>query len=130
MTLPFSMDVRVRYCECDPMNFAHHATYPVWLEMVRTELMRSTGLIYREVEASGLLFVVARLSLRYRKPARYDDLLSISVTKVTLAGVKIEHDYAIHRQGVLLCTAQTTLVCTDKAGRLLPVPTNIAKQTQ
>ena len=119
---PYSMDVRVRYCECDPMQVAHHAAYPVWLEMARTELLRHQGVAYRDLEAAGTLFVVARLALRYRKPARYDDILQIRVWVVTCAGVKLDHGYAIYRGDELLCTAETTLVCVDCEGRLQPVP--------
>lgn len=104
------------------MGVAHHATYPVWLEIARTELLREQGEAYRAVEAAGVYFVVARMSLRYRRPARYDDLLQIIVTCGPSAGVKLEHTYTVERDGELLATAQTTLACVDGEGRLRPVP--------
>lgn len=116
------VDVRVRYVECDPMGLAHHSTYPIWLEMARTEHLRRHGLVYRDLEAAGVLFVVARMSLRYRKPARYDDVLRVAVSMRECAGVKVEHDYRVTREGELLCEAQTTLVCVDREGKLRPVP--------
>ncbi len=79
MVMQTDMTVRVRYAECDPQNVVHHASYPVWLEMARTELLREQGVVYRELEASGVMFVVARLSVRYRRPARYDDTLTVRV---------------------------------------------------
>ncbi|MBL4702017.1 MAG: acyl-CoA thioesterase, partial [Phycisphaeraceae bacterium] len=62
--------IRVRYSECDPMNVAHHASYPVWMEIARTDMLRRDGTSYAQLEKQGTYFVVARMSLRYRKPAR------------------------------------------------------------
>lgn len=117
-----TLQVRVRYPECDPMGVAHHATYPVWLEIARTELLRSQGEAYRDLEAAGVFFVVARMNLRYRRPARYDDLLDVTVTCGPSAGVKLEHTYTVRRGDELLATAETTLACVDGDGRLRPVP--------
>lgn len=120
-----TIEVRVRYAECDPMNIVHHATYPIWMELARTELLREQGAVYRDLEASGVFFVVARMSLRYRKPARYDDLLTVEVEALPSAGVKIEHRYEIRRDNELLVTAETTLVCLDREGKLRPVPAEL-----
>jgi acyl-CoA thioester hydrolase len=118
-----SIDVRVRYCECDPMGLAHHSNFAVWFEMARTELLREQGATYREVEASGLYFVVARLNVRFRKPARYDDTLSIAVAEQPAGGIKLEHRYMVRdATGALLATGETTLVCVDGDGRPQPVP--------
>ncbi|WP_428389793.1 acyl-CoA thioesterase [Mucisphaera sp.] len=114
--------LRVRYNECDPMGVAHHASYPVWLEIARTELLREQGGAYRELEDSGVLFVVARMNLRYRKPARYDDELAIAVRLEPSAGVKLEHSYEVRRGGEVLAKAETTLACVDREGKLRPVP--------
>jgi len=122
MSAALTLDVRVRYAECDPMNLAHHAVYPVWFEMARTELLRAQGLAYRDLEASGTYFVVARLSLRYRKPARYDDVLAVTARLASGGRVKIEHAYEVRRHGLLLCTGQSTLVCVNAAGRPREVP--------
>ena len=120
------IQLRVRYAECDPQNVAHHANYAVWLEAARTELLREQGCAYRDLEAQGIFFVVARMSMRFHTPARYDDELTIAVR---LAGkitgnvtVKVEHEYSVHRGNVVLATAQTTLVCVDAAGSPRPVP--------
>jgi len=114
--------IRVRYCECDPMGVAHHSAYPVWLEIARTELLRSQGQAYRDLEAAGVFLVVAKLSLRYRRPARYDDELDLTVVSLPTVGVKLEHHYEVRRGGELLATAQTTLACVDGDGKLRVVP--------
>ncbi len=117
-----SVDVRVRYVECDPMNVAHHSVYPIWLEIARTELLRAQGSAYRDLEDAGILFVVARMDLRYIKPAYYDDLLQIRVEQSTSGRVKIDHAYQISRDGVVLATASTTLACVDRNHKLRPLP--------
>ena len=122
VTLTHEVPIRVRYQECDPMNVAHHSVYPIWLEIARTDLMRSRGQTYRELEAAGVFLVVAKLSIRYRRPAMYDDDLTIKVTSLPTVGVKLEHTYEVRRGGELLATAETTLACVDGDGKLRPVP--------
>ena len=56
------------------MGFVYHANYLVWLDMARTELMRDTGVTYREMEQQGVYLAVSDVRMRYRAPARYDDL--------------------------------------------------------
>ncbi|MFA9479441.1 acyl-CoA thioesterase [Phycisphaerales bacterium AB-hyl4] len=121
-----SVPVRVRYVECDPMNVAHHSVYPVWFEMARTELLRQQGEVYREMEAGGVLFVVARMNVRYHRPAMYDDELTIHVKALPSAGVKIEHEYKVYRDGVTLTSAETTLACVDRDGKLRAIPASLA----
>ncbi|MEM1107385.1 MAG: thioesterase family protein [Planctomycetota bacterium] len=120
-----TVSVRVRYQECDPMNVAHHSVYPVWLEIARTELLRSFGQTYRELEAAGVYLVVAKMSLRYRRPAVYDDLLEVTVWALPTVGVKLQHEYEIRRDGELIAKAETTLACVDGDGKLRPVPEKI-----
>ncbi len=117
--------IRVRYAECDPQGVAHHSVYAVWLEAARTELLREQGLAYADCEKTGVFFVVARMSFRFRKPARYDDELVIEVDVAKSAGIKIEHTYRILRGDELLATAETTLACVDAQGKVRPVPDNL-----
>lgn len=117
-----TVPLRVRYAECDPMNIAHHSAYTVWMEIGRTELLRAQGANYRDCEAQGIHFAVARLSIRYKKPARYDDELELLVIGLPCAGVKVEHRYELRRGDDLLMTAETTIVCVTREGRAVPVP--------
>ncbi|QDU33597.1 Acyl-CoA thioester hydrolase YbgC [Poriferisphaera corsica] len=116
------IEVRVRYPECDPMNVVHHAVYPVWMEMARTELLRKRGFTYRNIEVAGHFFAVAKLNVKYLKPAFYDDLLTIKAEIKPTAGVKIEHLYEIHRGNEIICRGETTVVCVDRNGKLQPIP--------
>ena len=125
-TLTGRIEIRVRYAECDPMGVAHHTAYPVWFEIGRTELLRqSSDLPYRDLEAEGIFFAVAKLGVQYKRPARYDDLLTLE-TKITGSGrAKIEHAYELSCDGMLLATATTTIVCLDAQGRPRPIPETV-----
>ena len=116
------LEIRVRYNECDPMGVVHHSVYPVWFEMGRTELLRSTGISYRELEESGVLLAVVRLEVRYKRPARYDEELQLETRIASVGRVKIEHEYRLTRGDELLATATTTLACLDREGAARPLP--------
>jgi acyl-CoA thioester hydrolase len=90
--------------------------------MGRTELLRSHGLTYRDMEAQGNLLVVVRAQCRYVRPARYDDLLVIRTTVVRATGARIDHRYEVLRDGVLLAEGETTLACVDREGILQRIP--------
>jgi len=77
--------LRVRYAETDQMAIAHHANYPVWFEIGRTDLCRAAGISYREIEARGFLLVVVEIGCRYVIPYRYDDEVLIR-TSISDAG--------------------------------------------
>ncbi len=127
--------VRVRYCECDPMGVVHHASYFPWLEIGRTELLRDTGVTYAQLEASGVFLVLTRAAMSYRRPGRYDDLVEIRTNVVGGSRVKIEHEYEVWAvvRGVhpslppgsgpeMLATAQTTLACVGRDGKVRELP--------
>ncbi len=116
------LELRVRYNECDPMGVAHHTVYPVWFEMGRTELLRQGGPCYRDLETQGFLIAVVKLSVQYKRPARYDDLLVLETTITDRGRATIDHAYQLHRDGVLLTTAATTVVCLDRDGRPQQLP--------
>ncbi len=107
------------------MGVVHHTAYPVWFEMGRTELLRAAGLRYRDLEEQGIFFAVFAMSVTYRSPARYDDVLSLETRVTRLGRARIDHAYELKRDGRLLATAATTLVCLDRDGRPRPMPQEI-----
>ncbi len=119
------IDVRVRYAECDPMGFLHHAKYFEYFEMARTELLRQMGTRYRDLEERDVLFVVVKLEVRYRKPARYDDELTIKVAVARQTRARIDHRYEVYREGMLLCEASSVLACIDRTGKPIPIPDDL-----
>ncbi len=116
------IEVRVRYCEADPMGYLHHSRYFVFMEMARTELLRQSGMRYRDCEARGAFFVVVKAEIRYRGPARYDDLLRVRVRIRRMTRARIEHEYEISRDGVILAEAATVLGCVDRQGKVQEIP--------
>jgi len=118
----FAMHVRVRYDEADPMGFVHHANYFRYFELCRTEMLRATGGSYRDVEASGEFVVVVRADVRYRIPAKYDDVLEIHLEITRFGRAKVEHEYTIRREGVVLTQANLTLAVIDGQGNVRPIP--------
>jgi acyl-CoA thioester hydrolase len=115
---------RVRYVECDPMGYLHHSNYLPFLEMGRTELLRQCGISYRELEERDVLFVVASISIKYKRPARYDDELDLLTRIVKQTYVRIDHAYEMRNKatGELLCTAESTIACINKKGEIQKIP--------
>ena len=69
--------VRVRYQETDGQRRVHHANYLNYFEVARTEMLRASGITYRELEDAGVFLVVSEANCSYKAPADYDDLLTI-----------------------------------------------------
>lgn len=119
--------LRVRYVECDPMGYLHHSNYLPYLEMGRTELLRQSGGDYRTLESEGFFFVVTKLSIQFKRPARFDDELEIITRISRKTHVRIDHDYEIFNSQtrILISTASSTIACVDRSGQLIPIPTKI-----
>jgi acyl-CoA thioester hydrolase len=123
------MHVRVRYSEVDRMGVAHHRSHFVWFEMGRTELMRSSGLPYAEVEAQGIFLPVIEASCVYRAPARYDDRLLVRTTLTGLGAARATFSYRIEREsdGRVLATGATTHAAVGAGGRPRRMPESVRR---
>jgi acyl-CoA thioester hydrolase len=97
------------------MGVVYHARYIVWLDMARTEHLRLAGTSYREVEESGYRLAVGELSVRFRRPARYDDLVRVRCWVREVASRRVTFGYAIEdsASGALLATATTAMMVLD-----------------
>lgn len=111
--------VRVRYSETDQMGVVYHGNYAQYLEMGRVEWLRNMGVSYKWMEESGIMLPVVSLTMNYKKPARYDDLITVKTIFRSQTSVKIEFDYEIYNENVeLLTIAHSILVFVDmKTGR-------------
>lgn len=116
------IEIRVRYPECDPMGLLHHARFFEFFEMGRTELLRQSGMTYRDCEAQGVYFVVTKLACNYRAPARYDDVLRLETRIDRMTRARIDHVYRMTRDDVLICEASSTIACLDRTGRPRLIP--------
>jgi len=120
--LEHEIELRVRYQECDPMGFLHHAYYFTYFEIGRTELLRAAGGNYRKMEEEGSLVVVVKTQCRYHRPARYDDLIRVRTKIVRVTAAKIEHEYRIFRGEELLAVGEATLAVINRDGRVQMTP--------
>ncbi len=122
--------VRVNYSETDQMGVVYHARYLVWLDVARCEHLRVTGLSYRELEERGLRLVVSEASVRYRRPARYDDLVRVRCWVRDVASRRVTFGYAVERaeDGELLATATTSLLPLDASMTLCRLPDDVGQR--
>lgn len=128
MTKPhFTLQLRVRYNEVDPMGVVHHSRYFNYFEMARVEGLRGLGIAYSELEKRGIYMVVAKVSCQYRAPAHYDELLTIDMNVDKFSPARINHVYKVWKNNhrTLVAEAETTLACVDAEGNLIAIPEEI-----
>jgi len=113
-----------RYCETDQAGVVHHSVYPIWFEMGRTELLRENGLAYKNLEQAEIFFVVADLSVKYRRPALYDEQLHLKTTASRVTAARVEHTYELidAKTKIILAEGSSTLACVDNNGKPRRVP--------
>lgn len=121
---------RVNYSETDQMGFVYHANYLVWLDMARTEHLRRTGVTYKVMEEQGVYLAVTEVHIRYRQPARYDDLVRIRCWVRDLASRRVIFGYAVERAATdeLLATAETALIALNRRHALARIPEHVIAQ--
>jgi acyl-CoA thioester hydrolase len=125
--------LRVRYAETDAMGVVHHASYIVWLEQGRTELLRACGTSYRAIEATGLFVVLTDLHARYLAPARYDDVVAVRARLDGLRsrGLSFAYELRLAENGAPLLTARTEHVFVARAtGRPTRAPAQLLELLQ
>lgn len=110
------IQVRVRYAETDQMGYVYYGNYATYFEVARVELLRSIGFSYKKLEEEGIMLPVFEFSIKYFKPAFYDDLLTIKTIIPESPGARIKFLYeTFNEKGILLNKAETTLVFISKA---------------
>ena len=119
--------VRVRYSETDQMGVVYHGNYAQYFEMGRVEWLRNMGVSYKWMEENGVMLPVVSLTMNYKKPARYDDLITVRTIFKSQTSVKIEFDYEIYNESQeLLTIAHSVLVFVDmKTGRPITPPSYV-----
>lgn len=115
-------DIVVRYAETDMMGIVYHANYLTWLEIGRTQLLRDNGLPYKDIEAQGLYLPVLEVSVKYRRPATYDDPVTIVTRMREKPFVKIHLEYDVKRGEDLLATATSVHAFMNSDGQAVRVP--------
>ncbi|HYT72580.1 MAG TPA: thioesterase family protein [Gemmatimonadales bacterium] len=122
-----AITLRVNYSETDQMGVVYHANYLIWFDRARTELMRETGVSYKELEQQGVYLAVSEVSVRYRAAARYDELVRVRCWVRELASRRVTFGYAVDRAetGELLATGATALVSLTHQHTLTRIPPHV-----
>ena len=109
------LEIRVRYGETDQMSYVYYGNYAQYFEMGRVEWLRNLGVSYKSMEDDGIMLPVLDLNVKYLKPAKYDDLLTLKTTLLKIPSVKIEFNFEIfNEENELLTTGYTKLVFIDR----------------
>jgi acyl-CoA thioester hydrolase len=127
--------LRVLYGDTDAAAVVYNANYLRYFELGRTEFMRARVCSYRDIEQLGIVLPVTECHVRFKAPARYDDLLLIETTLTGLKKVSCTFSYRILREEEgykprLLAKGFTTHASVNREGKLTPLPTEIARKLQ
>jgi acyl-CoA thioester hydrolase len=125
---PIEIRLRVRYAETDAMGVAHHASYIIWLEQGRTELLRACGTSYRAIEAAGFFVVLTDIQARYLAPARYDDevVVRTALGGLRSRGLSFSYRLSLAETGAPLLTARSEHIFVARAtGRPTRAPPDL-----
>jgi acyl-CoA thioester hydrolase len=119
--------VRVRYAETDTMGIVYYANYLVWFEVARTDLLRSAGWSYRDMEAQGYRLPVLEVGCEYRQPAKYDDELDVKTGGLLLSPVRVKFEYEVVRpkDDIVLAAGFTVHASVDRDGRPCRLPERV-----
>lgn len=120
--------IQVRYAETDMMGIVYHGNYLPWFEVGRTTLLRENGFPYRDLEAEGYFLPVIELGVKYQRPAKYDDLLTIVTHMRERPVLRIRLEYEVFRGEELLVTGFTVHTFINKAGEPVRPPPAFAEK--
>ena len=115
--------IRVRYGETDQMGYMYYGNYAEFYEVGRVEMLRSLGLTYSSMEATGVMMPVLELKCKYLKPAYYDEEISVKVIMNKMPGVKIFFEYELYNEaGTLINRGETLLAFINMASKRPSLP--------
>ncbi len=114
---------RVIYGDTDCGGVVYYGNYLRIFEVARTEFLRENGITYSEVEREfGIILPVVEVGVRYKVPARYDDLLSVKTVLEEVRPFKVKFSYEVLRDGQSLAEGFTVHVPVGRDGRLRRFP--------
>jgi acyl-CoA thioester hydrolase len=121
-------EVQVRYSETDMMGIAYHGNYLPWFEVGRTTLLKEHGFPYLELEKKGFRLPVLSVNVKYKKPAIYDDILTIETTMAEKPTLRISLNYRVLRDEELLATASTQHAFINTDGQPIRPPSAFVQE--
>ncbi|MCH2387894.1 MAG: acyl-CoA thioesterase [Opitutales bacterium] len=123
-----STDIEVRYAETDMMGIAHHASYLPWLEIARGNLLKERGISYAKLEESGIMLPVVEIKMNYRRPATYDDIVTINSVIKERPFAKIQIDYELQKEDQIIADGYSVHAFINQSGQPIKAP-RIIKET-
>lgn len=116
--ISFEHKLRVEYHHTDQMGIVHHSNYIKFFEAARTEWLRAAGMTYAEMERRGVMMPIVDVHVKYRQPAYYDEVLSVSVFVDELPMARMIFRYEIRGgDGRDVASGTTTLGFIDSVTR-------------
>jgi acyl-CoA thioester hydrolase len=129
MTLPLVAKLRVLYADTDQMGVVNNVVYLRWFEVGRAEWLRQHGTPYKELEALGHMLPVVEAHLRYRAPAKYDEIVEVHGGPIEVRAASLKFSYQLKREhdGALLCEGWTTHACISPDGKVKRLPEELLR---
>ena len=123
------MKKTIYYHDTDCGGVVYYANYLKYMEEARTEFFRERGFVLRELAQSGVLFVIARQEIDYKRPAVYGDELEITSRIIEQSAVKLIFEHEVrNQQKALICIGKAVLVCVDKDIHPRPLPDEVREK--
>jgi acyl-CoA thioester hydrolase len=117
--------VRVIFGDTDQMGIVYYANYLRYFESARAALLRARGFSARALIEQGVMFPVTEASCRYRRPARFEDLLDVHTAIVQMGHVRVRFEYSVRRDDELVAEGHTVHACLDPSGRPRRIPAEL-----
>lgn len=116
-----TVHIRVNYADVDRMGLLHHSVYLKYMERTREEFIRRRNGAYAAMEDAGVLIVVVEANLKYKRPARFDDVLAITLELYEVGAASLRIAYEVRRVGEddPIATATTRHALVSREGRAL-----------
>jgi acyl-CoA thioester hydrolase len=122
-----ALELRVIYGDTDQMGVVYYANYLRYFEAARGAFLRDRGRSYGDIEAMGFVLPVVEAHVRYRLPAKYDDLLRIELRVAEVKGASMRFEYEVSRGGERLADGYTVHALLDRAGRPTRIPEELRR---
>ncbi|MDD4527371.1 MAG: thioesterase family protein [Candidatus Margulisbacteria bacterium] len=128
----FSNNIKVRYNETDKGGRVYHSNYLVWLDMTRTEFLRSLGISYAKLEDEGIFIVVRKAEIEYLSSAEFDKTYTITIEKIVLDKIKLDFYYSVKDNITekIIARAFTKLVVINEIGKPIKIPDHLKEKLQ
>jgi acyl-CoA thioester hydrolase len=114
----------VRYAETDAQSIVHHSSYVVYLEEGRSDYLRQRGTSYADFEREGYFLSVTEIQVRYIRPAKYDELLTVKtwITEARSRSLTFQYSIVNAKTGEEYVTGTSKHICVNRAGQVARIP--------